>query len=155
MQLCNAEEAAGIAKDAANRWLGEALEFDTLKLFTYHSPMSLECRYACTLHAARQPVDIVACASFGMDAFGMDALQPGSRLQHSIFSVESFSALCKIAVHHADNVECLHDWCKKRFEGMGEQLNGFFKEVSCLLLNERLCSSINAEITYSCISCVG
>ena len=28
-----------------------------------------------------------------------------------------------------DNIEGLHDWCKKRFEGMGEQLEGFFKEV--------------------------
>ena len=50
-------------------------------------------------------------------------------------------------MHHADNIECLHDWCKKRFEGMGEQLNGFFKEVSCLLLYETFCSSINAKIT--------
>lgn len=38
----------------------------------------------------------------------------------------------------ADNVECLHDWCKKRFDGMGEQLNGFFKEASHLLLHEVL-----------------
>lgn len=27
-----------------------------------------------------------------------------------------------------DNCEALHDWCKRRFEGMGEQLDGFFKE---------------------------
>lgn len=31
----------------------------------------------------------------------------------------------------ADNIEGLHDWCKRRFEGMGEQLEGFFKEVWC------------------------
>ena len=29
----------------------------------------------------------------------------------------------------ADNIEYLHDWCKKRFDGMGEQIDGFFKEV--------------------------
>lgn len=67
------------------------------------------------------------------------------------------SSLCKNAVHDADNIECLHDWCKKRFDGMGEQLNGFFKEVSCPLLHETFASSINAQITLivSHISHVG
>ena len=29
----------------------------------------------------------------------------------------------------ADNIENLHDWCKKRFDGIGDQIDGFFKEV--------------------------
>ena len=59
------------------------------------------------------------------------------------------SSLCKNVVHDADNIECLHDWCKKRFEGMGEQLNGFFKEVSCLLLHQAFAG---ASVTH-CLLC--
>lgn len=50
----------------------------------------------------------------------------------------------------ADNVECLHDWCKKRFDGMGEQLNGFFKEASVLLLHEALVPVLPLLVGFSC-----
>ena len=43
----------------------------------------------------------------------------------------------------ADNIECLRDWCKRRFDGMGEQLDGFFKEVR--IQSAALNSSLSAS----------
>lgn len=28
----------------------------------------------------------------------------------------------------ADNIEALHSWCKRKFEGRGQELDAFFKE---------------------------
>lgn len=33
----------------------------------------------------------------------------------------------------AGNLECLTEWCKRKFEGKGPELDGFFKEV-CLYM---------------------
>ncbi|KAL3163083.1 Meiotic nuclear division protein 1 [Trebouxia sp. C0010 RCD-2024] len=46
-----------------------------------------------------------------------------------INSMKEAAGIAKDAANRwLDNIEYLQDWCKKRFEGMGEQLNGFFKE---------------------------
>lgn len=56
--------------------------------------------------------------------------------------------LCSIL--DADNIEALHDWCKRRFDGMGEQLEGFFKEVrscsSCVCTKELVCSLLLYDV---------
>ncbi|DBA85129.1 TPA: Meiotic nuclear division protein 1 [Trebouxia sp. C0005] len=44
-------------------------------------------------------------------------------------SMEEAAGIAQDAANRwQDNIEALHDWCKRRFDGMGEQLEGFFKE---------------------------
>lgn len=46
-----------------------------------------------------------------------------------IKSMKEAAGIAKDAANRwQDNIEALHDWCKRRFDGMGEQLEGFFKE---------------------------
>ncbi|DBA94796.1 TPA: Meiotic nuclear division protein 1, variant 2 [Trebouxia sp. C0004] len=46
-----------------------------------------------------------------------------------IKSMEEAAGIAKDAANRwQDNIEALHDWCKRQFDGMGEQLDGFFKE---------------------------
>lgn len=67
--------------------------------------------------------------------------------------------LCSVPA--ADNIEALHDWCKRRFDGMGEQLEGFFMEVrSCICtsacclsaLPQRVSSLLLDDVRITCMS---